>query len=238
MSGIIFNGIMWNPEKENKEEYINRVINNKVNETINNSVNNHDVNINDAEVKRIETDSEDTDDYNISDSELSTDDETDTDTDEENEYNELFIKCLNDIKKECMRGGFVIINSCKLFMNIQEQYFIKKSMFYEKYKDVKNNKYKIGDVVKTEHKHLKHFNFYEVIKIEKNRIKCKALHPVLLIKHAGDHDAVRIEGGTGTADIYKYSKGVYSEYLKTMFFNKTKFNKVYVFDDYIFSIVN
>ena len=232
MSGIIFNGMEWNPEKENKEEFINRVINETANKTINNSINNNDV-----EVKRIETDSEDTDDYNISDSELSTDDDTDTDTDTD-EDNELFIKCMTDIKKQCNEGGFILINSCKLFMNIQEQYFIKNFMYYEKYKDVKNNIFKIGDVVKSDHTYLKHFNFYEVVKVEKNKIKCKALYPQLLIKHEGDHDAVRIEGGTGTADLFKYSKGIYSEYLKTLTFNKTKFNKVYDFEDYIFSIVN
>jgi hypothetical protein len=238
MSGIIFNGEDWNPEKEDKETFINRVINKSINKTIDDS-------INDFQVIRIETDG-DTDDINtedisdseISDNGISTDDDTETDTDEENDYNETFIRCLNDIKRECKRGGFITVNSCKLFMNIQEQHFINKSMYYNNYKELKDNIYNVGDVIKVNHEYLKHFNFYEVVKINKKNIKCKALNPVLLVKHEGEHGGRIIEGGTGKAYLFKYTKGKYNKYLKSMIFKKTMFNKVYDFKDYIFSIVN
>jgi len=194
--------------------------------------------------KQTDTES-DTDDETISDFSSSDDDtisdSSDSDTSDsegqniDKEYILLFNSCMNEIKQECKRGGFITIGHEELFKHVLDSYFIDSSMYYNYYKKVYKNTFKVGDVVKDERKYLKHYKFYQVVKIKKNTIKCKALHPCLLIKQdlTGSSDGDK----TKEKQLFKYTKGIYSEHIKDKYYNKSRFSNVYKFDVYIFDFV-
>lgn len=220
---------MSNDEKNNIIEklFINKDVEHKQDPEIENDTETETESDTDDEANETLSDCLSSDDDTISDCSSSEDEGQNIDK----EYILLFNSCMDEIKQECKRGGFITIGHDELFKNVIDSYFIDSSMFYNFYKKVYKNKFKVGDVIKDERKYLKHFKFYEVVKIKKNKIKCKALHPCVLIKQDG------VKETTIKKELFKYTKGIYSEHIKDKYYNKSRFSSVYNFDTYIFDFV-
>jgi len=158
--------------------------------------------------------------------------EGDHETDDK-EYQE-HINLLNNFRSQRDNNKYIIVKECCHFNDIIELKEVRNRMDYNSQVTIPNDyNYTVNNNIILSYNKNNNLYFYKVVKVFKNKIKCKALKPITTIIHNINNNE---EDKAVSCKLVKFVKSVYTDEQETIYINKINNNKIYITDDYIYTL--
>jgi hypothetical protein len=142
-----------------------------------------------------------------------------------------FKKLLKTFKVQTIANRYIEVNERDQYTKLMMHNYIESERSYNHQFPTSKKPIKKGDVLfNNSSPHLKYIYFWQVVNIKNDIIRCKPLEPIITIKHQKGDDKVLL---------LKYIKNRFiTNYIKDAYLDRDYYNTKYMFDNYIYYVVN
>jgi len=148
--------------------------------------------------------------------------------------NQERINLLRNFRSQRDLNKYIILKDCFHFNDIINLKEVRKRRDYNSHVIIPNDyNYMVNNGIILAYNKNNNLYFYEVEKVYKNKIKCKALKPITTIIHNVNNS---YDNKTVSVKLVKFVKSVYTDEQESIYIHKINNNKIYVMDDYIYTL--